>query len=173
MPILIFIVLKFVQFPHFYRNIYVAMGGSRRGLKQQLVASFSSFLFLCLWHGLNSRILLWCLTSYASLVLEVLTFHMFAKYHSKVRICLFYYSLRWNMVSPGEIYIFLITEFLQLNAYISDDAILRIKYVFLTLNLALFLFGTLVFLGNINLCHAMYYRLFVESMIFYYDQLGI
>lgn len=109
------------------------MGGSRKGLKWQLIASFSSFLFLCLWHGLNSRILLWCLTSYASLVLEVLTFHMFAKYHSKLKVCL------------------------------SDDTILRVKYVFLTINLALFLSGTLIFLGNINLCYAMYYRLFAEG----------
>ena len=54
------------------RYIYFPLGGSRRGVRMQLVASFSTFCFIWSWHGGYKSQLWWFIPNWVGIVAETI-----------------------------------------------------------------------------------------------------
>ncbi|XP_063957652.1 protein-cysteine N-palmitoyltransferase HHAT-like isoform X2 [Lytechinus pictus] len=54
------------------RCIYIPLGGSRRGIIWQIMASICCFSFVCFWHGADEHLIYWALFNCVGLQTEVL-----------------------------------------------------------------------------------------------------
>lgn len=52
------------------RYIYIPLGGSRTGVFRQIVASFSAFAFIWLWHGAHAHTVWWFIPNWIGVVVE-------------------------------------------------------------------------------------------------------
>ena len=68
-----------------YQSIYIPIGGSRYGLKWEMLATFFCFSFVAFWHGNSYSLWVWGLSNFLGIILEkALALFMNTKYGLRI-----------------------------------------------------------------------------------------
>lgn len=115
--------------------IYIPMGGSRRGILWQMMASMTCFAFVCYWHGTDTHLVYWAIFNCVGLQAEAIV--------GKLA-----HLTRLNSVM------------LQ---YLSGSMYRRLVALLLTPNYMCLAFSNLIFLGGHHTAYSYYNSLIVQG----------